>query len=110
MAPPNRKPFSFPGQKGLQAEQSTVQSDAERMTNPNTKTSLLPRRLALGFVLLFIAAVPGYWGDDGETPLVLGMPLWVASSTGISFLISCLAAWAAFHTWPSDDEDVEGDS
>ena len=110
LAPPNRKPFSFPGQKGLQAEQSTGQSDAERMTNPNTKTSSLPRLLALGFVLLFIAAVPWYWGDDGETPLVLGMPLWVAISIGISFLISCLTAWAAFHTWPSDDEDVEGES
>ena len=110
LTPPNRKPFSFPGQKGLQAEQATGQSDAERMPNPNTKTSPLPRLLALGFALLFIAAVPWYWVGGGETPLVFGMPLWVAVSTGVSFLISCLAAWAAFHTWPSDDDEAEGDS
>jgi len=77
---------------------------------PNPKTSPLPRLLALGFALLFIAAVPWYWADGGEQPLVLGMPLWVAVSTGVSFLISCLAAWAAFRTWPSDDDDAEGGS
>ena len=80
------------------------------MRDPNPKTSPLPRLLAVGFVLLFMSAVPWYWVGGGETPLIFGMPLWVAVSTGISFLISCLAAWAAFHTWPSDDEDVEGDS
>ena len=71
----------------------------------------LPWLLALGFALLFIVAVPWYWSDGGgEQPLVLGMPLWVAVSTGVSFLISCLAAWAAFRTWPSDDDDAEGGS
>ena len=68
---------------------------------------------------LFAAAIdaPGHVdvlvnnaGLGGETPLVFGMPLWGAGSTGVSFLISCLAAWAAFHTWPSDDDEAEGDS
>ena len=109
--PPNRKPFSFPGQKELQAEQAAGQSDAERMPDPNPKISPLPWLLALGFALLFTAAVPWYWAaGGGETPLVLGMPLWVAVSTGVSFLISCLTAWAAFSTWPSDNDDPEGGS
>jgi hypothetical protein len=81
------------------------------MTDPNPKTSPLPWLLAFGFALLFIVAVPWYWADGGgETPLVLGMPLWVAVSTGVSFLISCLTAWAAFSTWPSDNDDSEGGS
>jgi len=108
--PPNRKPFSFPAQKELQAKRAAGQSAAARMPDPNPKTSPLPRLLALGFALLFIAAVPWYWAGGGETPLVFGMPLWVAVSTGVSFLISCLAAWAAFRTWPSDDDDAEGGS
>ncbi|MCH2385192.1 MAG: hypothetical protein MK293_08040, partial [Pedosphaera sp.] len=82
-----------------------------RMPDPDLKSLRLPWLLALGFALLFVAAVPWYWGDGGgESPLVLGMPLWVAVSTGVSFLISCLAAWAAFRTWPSDDDDAEGGS
>ena len=108
--PPNRKPFSIPAQIGLQPEPAARHSTAARMPDPNPKTSPLPRLLALGFALLFIAAVPWYWADGGEQPLVLGMPLWVAVSTGVSFLISCLVAWAAFHTWPSDDDDAEGGS
>ena len=81
------------------------------MPSSNSKKFPRPWLLTLGFVLLFVAAVPWYWGDGGgETPLVLGMPLWVAVSTGVMFLISCLTAWAAFRTWPSDDDDAEGDS
>ena len=110
VTPPNCKPFSFPAQIGLQPEPAAGQSAAERMRDPNPKTSPLPRLLAVGFALLFIAAVPWYWTGGGETPLVFGMPLWVAVSTGVSFLISCLTAWAAFRTWPSDDDDAEGSS
>ena len=110
VTPPNRKPFSVPEQIGLQPEPATGQSAAAQMPDPNPKTSCLPRLLALGFALLFIAAVQWYWTGGGETPLVLGVPLWVAVSTGVSFLISCLAAWAAFRTWPSDDNDAEGSS
>ncbi|MBC8245727.1 MAG: hypothetical protein H8E20_15220 [Verrucomicrobia bacterium] len=81
------------------------------MPNPDLNSSRLPRLLALGFALLFIVAVPWYWGDGGgETPLVLGMPLWVAVSTAVSFLISCLTAWAAFRAWPSGGDDAEGGS
>ena len=95
----------------MQPKPAAGQSAAARMPDPNPKTSPLPRLLALGFALLFVAAVPWYWGDGGgESPLGLGMPLWVAVSTGVSFLISCLAAWAAFRTWPSDDDDAEGGS
>ena len=110
MTPPNRKPFSVLGQIGLQPKRAAVQSTGTRMPDPNPKTSPLPWLLALGFALLFAAAVPWYWAGGGETPLVLGVPLWVAVSTGVSFLISCLAAWAAFRTWPSDDNDAEGGS
>jgi hypothetical protein len=38
------------------------------------------------------------------------MPLWAVVSIGVSFLISCLTAWAAFRTWPSDGDDREGGS
>ena len=64
--PPNRKPFSIPAQIGLQPEPAAGQSAAARMPDPNPKTSPLPRLLALGFALLFIAAVPWYWADGGE--------------------------------------------
>ena len=81
------------------------------MPEPGSKTSPCPWRLAIGFVLLFVAAVPWYWSDGaGETPLVLGMPLWVAVSTGVSFLIACLAAWTTFRAWPSDSDDPGGGS
>ena len=65
--------------------------------------------LALTYVLLFVVAVPWYWGEGGSKP-VLGMPLWAVVSIGVSFLISCLTAWAAFRTWPSDGDDEEGGS
>ncbi len=81
------------------------------MPDPDAQHSPRPRLLPLGFALLFVAAVPWYWGDGGgETPLILGMTLWVAVSTGVSFLISCLTAWAAFRTWPSGDDNAEGGS
>ena len=79
-----------------------------RMTDPKPKSTRLPWMLALGFVLLFIVAVPWYWGEGGAKP-VLGMPLWAVVSVGVSFLISCLTAWAAFRTWPSDCDEPEGD-
>ena len=40
----------------------------------------------------------------------VGLPLWVAVSTGVAFLIACLAAWTAFRAWPSDGDDPEGGS
>ena len=79
------------------------------MRDHELKSSRLPWLLVLGFALLFILAVPWYWVDGGEKPLILGMPLWVGVSTFISFLISCLTAWAAFRTWPTDSEESEGE-
>ena len=65
--------------------------------------------LVVGFVILFILAVPWYWGEGREEPLIFGMPLWVGISTFISFLISCLTAWVAFRVWPSDGDQSEVD-
>ena len=66
--------------------------------------------LAVTYVLLFVVAVPWYWGEGGSKP-VLGMPLWAVVSIGVSFLISpAWTAWAAFRTWPSDGDDREGGS
>ena len=65
--------------------------------------------LAVTYVLLFVVAVPWYWGEGGSKP-VLGMPLWAVVSIGVSFLISCLTAWAALRTWPSDGDGREGGS
>ena len=80
-----------------------------RMTEPKPKSARLPIALAVAYVLLFVVAVPWYWGEGGSKP-VLGMPLWAVVSVGVSFLISCLTAWAAFRTWPSDGDDGEGGS
>ena len=80
-----------------------------RMTSPSPKPTRLPLALALGYVVLFVVAVPWYWGEGGSKP-VLGMPLWAVVSVGVSFMISCLTAWAAFRTWPSDGDDEEGGS
>ena len=79
------------------------------MTFPSPKSTRLPLALAIGYVVLFVVAVPWYWGEGGSKP-VLGMPLWAVVSVGVSFLISCLTAWAAFRTWPSDGDDEEGGS
>ena len=102
--PPNRKPFSIPAQIGLQPEPAARQSAAARMPDPNPKTSPLPRLLALGFALLFIAAVPWYWpAHDQET--LLGLPRWVVVSIVASVLISCLTAWVFLRHWPGGDGD-----
>ena len=79
------------------------------MRDHKSKSSRLSWLLVFGFALLFILAVPWYWGEGGEKPLIFGMPLWVGVSTFISFLISCLTAWVAFRTWPSDSDKSEGD-
>jgi len=79
------------------------------MRGHDSTSSRLSWFLVVSFALLFILAVPWYWGEGGEKPLIFGMPLWVGVSTFISFLISCLTAWVAFRTWPSDGDESEGD-
>ena len=69
------------------------------MTDSKPKSSRLPMTLTVIYLLLFIVAVPWYWGEGGSKP-VLGMPLWAVVSIGVSFLISCLTARAAFRTRP----------
>ena len=71
------------------------------MIKPKSIANRLPLTLTVAYLLLFLVAVPWYWGEGGSKP-VLGMPLWAVVSIGVSFLISCLTAWAAFRTWPSD--------
>jgi len=74
------------------------------MPDPNPKSSRFPWLLALGFVLLFVAAVPWYWpAHDQET--LLGLPRWVVVSIVASVLISCLAAWVFLCHWPGGDGD-----
>ena len=80
-----------------------------QMTDSKPKSSRLPMALTVIYLLLFIVAVPWYWGEGGSKP-VLGMPLWAVVSIGVSFFISCLTAWAAFRTWPSEGDDEEGGS
>ena len=93
--------FPTSAQFGLPAIRAAEQAAAASMPDLGSKKSPSPWRLALGFALLFIVAVPWYWrGGSGESPLVLGLPLWVAVSTGVAFLIACLAAWTAFRAWP----------
>ena len=79
------------------------------MIKPKSIANRLPLTLAVAYVLLFLVAVPWYWGEGGSKP-VLGMPLWAVVSIGVSFFISCLTAWAAFRTWPSEGGDEEGGS
>ena len=71
------------------------------MIKPKSIANRQPLSLTVAYLLLFSVAVPWYWGEGGSKP-VLGMPLWAVVSIGVSFLISCLTAWAAFRTWPSD--------
>tara|TARA_A100001037_G_scaffold149550_1_gene135151 strand:- start:1777 stop:2070 length:294 start_codon:yes stop_codon:yes gene_type:complete len=71
------------------------------MIKPKSIANRLPLTLTVAYLLLFLVAVPWYWGEGGSKP-VLGMPLWAVVSIGVSFLISCLTAWAAFRAWPSD--------
>jgi len=79
------------------------------MIKPKSIANRLPLTLTVAYLLLFLVAVPWYWGEGGSKP-VLGMPLWAVVSISVSFLISCLTAWAAFRTWPSDYDEEEGDS
>ena len=71
------------------------------MIKPKSIANRLPLTLTVAYLLLFLVAVPWYWGEGGSKP-VLGMPLWAVVSIWVSFLISCLTAWAAFRAWPSD--------
>ena len=77
------------------------------MRDHEFKSSQLSWLLVFSFVILFILAVPWYWGEGGDKPLIFGMPLWVGVSTFSSFLISCLTAWVAFRIWPSDSDESE---
>ena len=77
------------------------------MKDHEFKSSQLSWLLVFSFVILFILAVPWYWGEGGDKPLIFGMPLWVGVSTFSSFLISCLTAWVAFRIWPSDIDESE---
>ena len=77
------------------------------MNDTKTKSNRLPWILSVAFVFLFILAVPWYWDEEGAKP-VFGMPLWALVSLGVSFIISCLTAWAAFRTWPNDSDDLGG--
>ena len=79
------------------------------MRDHEFKSSHLSWLLVFSFVILFILAVPWYWGEGGDKPLIFGMPLWVGVSTFVSFLISFLTAWVAFRIWPSDSDKSEGD-
>ena len=108
LTPPNRKPFSFPAQKELQAKRAAGQSAAARMPDPAPKSSPRPWLLALGFALLFVAAVPWYW-PEGYRATALGLPRWVVVSICASFLISCLTAWVMLRHWPGGDADEPED-
>ena len=77
------------------------------MKDHEFKSSQLSWLLVFSFVILFILAVPWYWGEGGDKPLIFGMALWVGVSTFSSFLISCLTAWVAFRIWPSDSDESE---
>ena len=77
------------------------------MRDHEFKSSHLSWLPVFSFVILFILAVPWYWGEGGDKPLIFGMPLWVGVSTFSSFLISCLTAWVAFRIWPSDSDESE---
>jgi len=79
------------------------------MIKPKSIANRLPLTLTVAYLLLFLVAVPWYWEEGGSKP-VLGMPLWAVVSIGVSFLISCLTAWTAFRTWPSDGDNEEGGS
>ena len=93
----------------MQAKWQAIHHFLSGMRDHKVKITRQSWLLAFIFLLLFIFAVPWYWGEGGEKPLILGMPLWVAVSVGVSFLISCLTAWTAFRTWQSDVDKSEGD-
>lgn len=59
------------------------------------------------YAILFVLAVPWYWPVDDERVL-LGFPLWVVVTVGISALISCFSAWLFLACWPDEDETEEG--
>ncbi len=55
------------------------------------------------YLILFLFAIPWYWGEFGKK-LFLGLPLWVVASIFVSFLISCYTAFLLLTTsWPGEE-------
>lgn len=67
------------------------------------KNNIFMKIKILIYLILFLIAVPWYWGDNGKQ-LLLGLPLWVMVSIFTSFLISCYTAFLLLVTsWPGEE-------
>jgi hypothetical protein len=67
------------------------------------------RWIWLVYLVLYAVAIPWYWPADYVGPIVLGFPLWVAT-TLLAILV--LAIWTAFvihRFWLVDDEEELAD-
>ena len=74
------------------------------MSNQNKQPTSKPRFWIAGVYVIFLAAViPWYW-PEVNTRYVLGFPLWVLVSTGVSFLASVFTAWV-YLSQPQDELD-----
>jgi len=66
-----------------------------------------PRRILLGYLILFGIAVPWYWqflpiADDA---LLLGMPVWAFGAVVASLFISLYSSWILYRRWPCEEVD-----
>jgi len=67
------------------------------------------RWIWLVYLALYAVAIPWYWPDEYVGPIVLGFPLWVATTL---LAILALAIWTTFvihRFWLVDDEGDQAD-
>ena len=54
-------------------------------------------------LVLVVLSVPWY-REAGETGKIIGgLPLWIWTTIGCSFVIACLTAWMALRFWDDDE-------
>ncbi len=57
------------------------------------------------YLVLYAIAIPWYWPDDYIGPIVLGFPLWVATTLLSIFALALWTAYVIHRFWRADGED-----
>jgi hypothetical protein len=63
------------------------------------------RWIWLVYLVLYEVAIPWYWPDKYVGPIVLGFPLWVATTLSAIFVLAVWTAFVIHRFWRVDDEE-----
>lgn len=62
-----------------------------------------PILICLGYLALFVVAIPWYW-PEGHEKVWMGFPLWVVVTLVASLAISIYTSWLFLKCWPDSEE------